>query len=114
MVCIDGSGGDRNDLPFWHLHSGWHGLSSGAPCLEATRKWPHTGEPQLTEPSCPLDARGIIRAIAIQDHIAVPRQLNLPRHEFVESQWNGAWYPRHFLAGTKRTKVDDHRAVAGR
>src|SRR4029078_12858484 len=88
--------------------------SGGVPSPKTPSQWPHTCEPQLAESFCPLDARRILRAGAIQDDIAIPPQLMLSGDELVKRHWECAGNARLFLARGERTKVHDHRSFSGR
>src|SRR6188508_990588 len=87
--------------------------SGGVPSPKTPSQWPHTRESQLAESFCPFGARRILRAGAIQDHIAIPRQLMLSGDELFERHGECAGNARLFLTRCERTKVHDHRSFSG-
>src|SRR6476660_4564272 len=88
--------------------------SGGVPSPKTPGQWPHACESQLAESFRPLDARRVLWAGAIQDHIAIARQFMLSCDELVERQRESAGNARLFLACCVRTKVHDYRSFSRR
>jgi hypothetical protein len=79
------------------------------PGVQPASERPHTDESKLAEPPRTFDARGIPRAVAVEDHIAVSGEFMLSLDEFVQSQRQGARNSRQRLTGGKRSQVNDYR-----